>query len=67
MLDQLNTRKGRGCWPPKDPYSTDPVVWAAAYLRSLDWLRPFRTYQWFANAMATANPDPTVYDTQEGD
>lgn len=66
MLDHLNTRKGRGCWPPSDPYSTDPVVWTRAYLRSLDWMRPFKTYQWFANAMATGY-DPTVYDTQSGE
>ncbi len=63
MLDDLNTRKGRGCWPKNDPYSQDPAVWAIAYLRSLDWLRPFKTYQWFANAMATGS-DPTTYDDQ---
>jgi len=63
MFDILNTRKGRGCWPPSDPYSTDPVVWARAYLRSFDWLHPFKTYQWFANAMATGAGDITTYDS----
>ncbi len=62
FLDDLNFRKGRGCWPPEDPYSTDPVVWARAYLRSFDWLRPVRTCTWFANAMATGL-DPTEYDS----
>ena len=62
LLDDLNGRKGRGCWPPTDPYSTDPVVWARAYLRSFDWLRPVRTYTWFAHAMATGL-DPTEYDS----
>jgi len=64
MLEKLNFRKGRGCWPPEDPYSTDPVLWARAYLRSLDWIRPLRTYQWFANAMATGAAAAT-YDTLE--
>lgn len=62
ILDSLNFRKGRGCWPQNDPYSTDPVVWARAYLRSFDWLRPGRTGAWFANAMATGS-DLTVYDS----
>jgi hypothetical protein len=62
FLDDLNFRKGRGCWPPEDPYSTDPVVWARAYLRSLDWMRPSRTAAWFANAMATGL-DPAEYDS----
>lgn len=62
MLDDLNFRKGRGCWPKDDPFSRDPVVWARAYLRSLDWLRPFKTYQWFANAMATVADRPLFDD-----
>lgn len=62
MLDDMNFRKGRGCWPRENPYSTDPVVWARAYLYSLDWLKPSRTAQWFANAMATVG-DVGEYDT----
>jgi hypothetical protein len=63
MLYDLNFRKGRGCWPPEDPYSADPVVWARAYLRSLDWMRPSRTASWFANAMATGTHGLTEYDS----
>jgi hypothetical protein len=66
MLDNLNFRKGRGCWPTNDPYSTNPTVWARAYLRSLDWLRPTRTRQWFANAMATG-VELAVYDSLGGE
>lgn len=42
------------CWPKEDPFSPDPVVWAWAYMRSCDWMRPRRTMIWFSNAMAAA-------------
>lgn len=67
MLEKLNTRKGRGCWPSDDPFSTDPAVWAEAYLLSGDWLRPWKTRQWFNNAMKTVNDDNTVYDSLSGE
>lgn len=60
----IDRRAGRGCWPPADPYSANPVVWARAYLRSFDWLRPARTAMWFSNAMA-ATADTSVYDDPE--
>jgi hypothetical protein len=46
-----------GCRPADQPYSTDPVDWARAFLKSGDWGDEMLTYRWFCNAMRAANPD----------
>jgi hypothetical protein len=48
------------CRPAEDPYSTDPVDWARAFLKSRDWRDDERTYCWFYNAMHAANPDAAI-------
>ncbi len=45
------------CRPAEHPYSTDPVDWVRAFLKSGDWGDEVRTYRWFCNAMCAANPD----------
>lgn len=48
------------CSPVEDPYSTDPVDWARAFLKSGDWRDEMRTYYWFYGAMHAANPDAEI-------
>jgi hypothetical protein len=53
-------KNGNHCQPAEDPYSTNAVDWARAYLQSGDWQDDERTYRWFCNAMCAANPDAVI-------